>query len=110
MAKRHVKKGDQVLVLTGKDAGMKGKVLEVNTKTNRVVVDGVNIVKRHTKPRPPEIPQGGIIEKPASIHISNVMLIDPESGKPTRVRRKRVEFEDGKIRGVRANKSGEQIK
>ena len=70
----HVKKGDEVYILTGKSKGLTGKVLEVHTKTGRVVVDGVNIVKKHTKPRPPAEPEGGIKAKPAPIDASNVKL------------------------------------
>lgn len=73
--KLHVKKGDEVYVLTGKDRGKSGKVLEVHTKTQRVTVAGVNIVKKHRKPRPPAEPEGGIKEVPASIHVSNVKLV-----------------------------------
>ena len=109
MAKKHVKKGDQVLVLTGRDKGRKGTVLEVNTEKNRVVVEGVNIVKRHQKPQPPAIPQGGIVEKALSIHISNVMVISPADGKPTRVRRERRQSDDGKTRGVRLSKKGDDL-
>ena len=85
MAKNHVKKGDTVLVLTGKDKGKKGKVTLVDTTKQRVEVEGVNLVKRHQKPKPPASPQGGIVEKAAGIHVSNVMLVDPKLGKPTRV-------------------------
>ncbi|MBI3925469.1 MAG: 50S ribosomal protein L24 [Armatimonadetes bacterium] len=105
----HVKKNDTVRVLSGKDKGKTGKVLEVLPQKNRVVVDGVNVVKRHTKPRPPQIPQGGIIEKAMPIHASNVMVISPTDSKPTRVRRKRREGDDGKTRGVRVDKKGEEI-
>ena len=109
MAKRHVRRGDEVLVLTGKDKGKKGKVLEVDTKRNRVVVDGVNIVKRHTKPQPPAVPQGGIMEKAMSIHVSNVMVISPSDKNPTRVKRDRRKDDDGKVRGVRVSKKGDDI-
>lgn len=81
----HVKKDDEVIVLTGKCADKRGKVLEVDKKKNRVVVDGVNVVKRHMKARPPRFPQGAIVEKALPIHISNVMLVCPKCGKPTRV-------------------------
>ena len=80
----HVKKNDEVIVLTGKYAEKRGKVLEVDRKKNRVTVDGVNIVKRHMKARPPLFPQGTIVEKALPIHISNVMLVCPKCGKPTR--------------------------
>lgn len=76
MAARHVKKGDTVYVTTGRDRGKTGKVLSVNTKTDRVIVDGVNIVKKHQKPRPPSVPEGGIKEVPAPLHISNVKLFE----------------------------------
>jgi large subunit ribosomal protein L24 len=74
MPKVHVKKGDEVYILSGRDKGKKGKVLEVNTKANRVTVDGVNIVSKHKKPRPPKEAEGGIKEEPAPIHASNVKL------------------------------------
>ncbi|MCR4784437.1 MAG: 50S ribosomal protein L24 [bacterium] len=80
----HVKKNDEVVVLCGKQAGKRGKVLEVDDKAHRVTVDGVNIVKRHMKARPPRFPQGSIVEKALPIHISNVMLVCPKCGKPTR--------------------------
>ncbi len=109
MAKLHVKKGDTVVVISGVYKGTRGKVLEVIPKRNRVVVDGVNVAKRHTKPRPPSIPQGGILEKTMPIHISNVMVISPSDNKPTRVRRKRRKSDDGKIRSVRVDRNGEEI-
>nr|WP_156779943.1 50S ribosomal protein L24 [Ammonifex degensii] len=80
----HVKKGDTVLVLTGKDAGKKGKVLRVIPEEQRVIVEKVNIVKRHMRPTR-QFPQGGIIEKEAPIHASNVMLVCTKCGRPTRV-------------------------
>ncbi|MBM7853837.1 large subunit ribosomal protein L24 [Desulfohalotomaculum tongense] len=92
MPKVHVRKGDTVVVITGKDAGKKGKVLEVHPKTSRVVVEGVNIVKRHTRPNP-KMPQGGIVEKPAPIHSSNVMPFCSKCNKPVRVSKK---IENGK--------------
>ena len=91
MALARIKKGDTVIVITGKDKGKIGKVLKVLPKENRVVVEGVNIVKRHQKQTATQ--QGGIIEKEAPIHISNVMLYDPKTGKRTRVR---VVIKDGK--------------
>ena len=78
MKKFHVKKGDTVFVNAGNDKGKTGKVLEVITDKDRVVVEGVNMVSRHTKPSA-QAPQGGIIKKEAGIHISNVQLIDPKS-------------------------------
>ena len=78
-----IKKGDQVVVNTGRDKGRRGEVIEVQRTENRVLVQGCNIVKRHT--RPTQTNPGGIINKEAPLHISNVSLIDPDSGKATRV-------------------------
>jgi len=80
-----IKKGDRVVVIAGKDKGAKGRVLRVLREVDRVIVEGVNRVKRHTKPSQKN-PTGGIIEKEAPIHISNVMLLDPKLDQPTRVR------------------------
>ncbi|EUJ18435.1 50S ribosomal protein L24 [Listeria aquatica FSL S10-1188] len=80
----HVKKGDKVQVITGKDKGKSGKVLAAFPKKDRVIVEGINMVKKHTKPSNIN-PQGGILNVEAPIHVSNVMLIDPKSGEPTRV-------------------------
>ena len=92
-------------VNAGNDKGKTGKVLTVLPAKDRVIVEGVNVISKHTKPNSKQ-PQGGIIKQEAGIHISNVQLIDPQSGKPTRVGYK---FEDGKkIRF--AKKSGEEIK
>lgn len=99
-----VKKGDKVVVLTGKDKGKSGEVLSVNRADRRAVVAGVNMVKRHTKQSQTE--QGGIVEKEAAIHMSNIALQDPKDGKATRVGYKTLE--DG--RKVRfAKRSGEVI-
>src|SRR6186713_475127 len=92
-AKLHVKKGDNVIVISGDDKGKKGRVLEVINATNRVLVEGVNIVSRHTKPNA-QNQQGGIIKKEAPINISNLMLLD-KSGNPTKVGRKK--NESGKL-------------
>lgn len=105
MAKFHIKKGDTVQVITGESKGSQGKVLEVNSKTSRVLIEGVNLVKKHTKPNA-AYPNGGIIEKEASVHISNVMFVDPKTGAPTRIGRKVV---DGKAQRY-SKKSGELIK
>jgi large subunit ribosomal protein L24 len=83
----HVAKGDTVRVVRGDDKGKEGKVMRVFPKTGRVTIEGVNIVKRHHRARRAE-EQSGIIEKPAPIHASNVMLLDPKSGDPTRIRRR----------------------
>ena len=94
-----IKKGDQVVVNTGRDKGRRGEVIEVQRTENRVLVQGCNIVKRHT--RPTQTNPGGIINKEAPLHISNVSLIDPDSGKATRVG---YEVKDGKkIRVARAS-------
>lgn len=99
-----VKKGDFVLILSGKDKGRRGKILQVFPKDMKVVVEGINIVKRHTRPTQ-KVRQGGIIEKPAPLHLSSVMLICPHCQKPTRVRR--VEEENRKVR--RCRRCGETI-
>jgi len=104
--KLHIKKGDTVVVNTGESKGQKGRVLEVIKKTNRAIVEGVNMIKKHTKPNA-ESPQGGIIEKEAPVHISNLMVVDPKSGEATRIGRRL--NDDGKL--VRfSKKSGEEIK
>lgn len=106
MKKLHIKKGDTVKVIAGDSRGQQGKVLEILTKTNKAIVEGVNMVSKHTKPNTAH-PQGGIVKKEAPIHLSNLMLIDPASGKPTRVGRKL--NKDNKL--VRySKKSGEEIK
>lgn len=80
----HVKKGDKVKVITGKDKGKSGKVLMTFPKKDRVLIEGINMVKKHTKPSNVN-PQGGILNVEAPIHVSNVMLLDPKTGEPTRV-------------------------
>jgi large subunit ribosomal protein L24 len=100
-----VTKGDSVRVMRGEDKGKEGKVLRVYPKTGRITVEGINIVKKHRKARRPE-EQSGIIDMPAPIHHSNVMLLDPKSGTPTRVRR-RID-EDGTKERLSA-KSGDAI-
>lgn len=80
-----IRKNDQVVVRAGKDRGKRGRVLRVLAAENRVVVEGVNIIKRHTRPNPQKNIRGGIVEREAAIHASNVMLIDPETNEPTRV-------------------------
>ena len=99
----HVKKGDKVRVISGKDKGKTGVILAAYPKDSRVLVEGVNIVKKHTKPSQVN-PQGGIMSFEAPIHVSNVMPIDPKSGNPTRVGYTTV---DGKK--VRVAKSGEVL-
>lgn len=105
MGKLSIKKGDQVVVIAGKDRGKRGKVLEVQPKDQRVLVEKVNIVSKHRK-ADRNNRQGGILQKEAPLHVSNVMLIDPKTDKGTRVRR--MQLADGK--GVRVSKrSGEVI-
>ncbi|MFD1039147.1 50S ribosomal protein L24 [Virgibacillus byunsanensis] len=80
----HVKKGDKVKVISGKDRGKQGTILEAFPKSERVLVEGINMIKKHAKPSQ-DNPQGGILNQEAAIHVSNVMPIDPKSGEPTRV-------------------------
>ena len=104
--KLHIKKCDTVVVITGNSKGQKGRVLEVITKTERAIVEGVNMMKKHTKPNA-ESPQGGIIEKEAPVHISNLMMYDLKTDGPTRIGRRL--NDQGKL--VRfSKKSGEEIK
>ena len=84
MSKMHIKKGDTVYVLSGEDRGKQGRVLSVDATKNRAIVEGVNIVSKSTKPTA-KYPQGGIVKMEAPINISNLSLIDPKSGKPTRI-------------------------
>jgi large subunit ribosomal protein L24 len=105
MTKMQIKKGDKVVVIAGKDKSKTGNVLVVLPKEQRVIVEGVNVIKRHTKPNAVN-PEGGIIEREAPIHMSNVQLADPKTGEPTRIGHKLLE--DGtKVRY--AKKSGEVI-
>ena len=103
--KVHVAKGDTVRVMRGDDKGKEGKIIRVYRKTGRVTVEGVNIVKRHRRARTAD-EQSGIVDFPAPIHASNVMLLDPKSGNPTRVRQQI--DEDGTKERI-AVKSGEAI-
>jgi len=105
MSNVHVKKGDKVVVIAGKDKSKTGLVLQVFPKEGRILVAGVNIVKRHTKPNQVN-PEGGIFEKEAPIQSSNVQLVDPGTGKPTRVGYKFLE-DGSKVRY--AKKSGETL-
>lgn len=105
--KLHIKKGDTVMVISGEYKGQQGRVLEVIREKQRAIVEGVNMVSKHSKPTS-ENPQGGIIKKEASIHISNILPVDPSTGEPTRVGR-RVDEKTNKL--VRyAKKSQEEIK
>ncbi|MCI5647263.1 MAG: 50S ribosomal protein L24 [Bacteroidales bacterium] len=106
MSKLHIKKGDTVYVNTGKDKGKTGKVIKVFVEEQRAIVEGLNIVSKNQKPNAKN-PQGGIIKMEAPIHISNLNVVDPKTGKPTRIGRRL--NEEGKL--VRyAKKSGEEIK
>ena len=106
MGKLHIKKNDTVVVLAGEDKGKTGKVLKVLVEKNRALVEGVNMVSKSTKPSAKN-PQGGIVKQEAPIHISNLSLVDPKTGKATRVGIKVTE--DGKKVRI-AKKSGEEIK
>ena len=106
MNKLHVKKGDTVIVLAGDDRGKQGRVLSVQLEKQRAIVEGVNIVSKSTKPSA-KPPQGGIIKIEAPIHVSNLALVDPKTGKPTRVGY-RIDGDGKKVRI--AKKSGEEIK
>ncbi len=109
-AKFKVRKGDRVVVLAGKDKGKSGEILRTIPRDSRVIVQGVNMVKRHT--RPSQANAGGILEKEAPIHVSNVALIDPKDGKPVRVG---IKFIDARVKGEKpqkvrfARRSGEVI-
>ncbi|MDA3891863.1 MAG: 50S ribosomal protein L24 [Salinivirgaceae bacterium] len=104
--KLHIKKGDTVVILSGESKGQKGKVLDVLAEKQRAIVEGVNMVSKHSKPNA-DNPQGGIVKQEAPIHISNLMIVDPSSGDATRVGRRM--NDEGKL--VRySKKSGEEIK
>ena len=106
MSKLHIKKGDTVRVIAGDDRGKEGRVLEVLRDKDRAIVEGVNIVTKATKPNAKH-PQGGLIKIEAPVHVSNLALLDPKSGKPTRVGYK-IDADGKKIRI--SKKSGEEIK
>jgi large subunit ribosomal protein L24 len=104
--KLHIKKDDLVKVLAGDSKGQEGKILSIDKVKNRAVVEGVNLVSKHTKPDAKN-PQGGIVKKEASVHVSNLMLIEPETGKVTRVGRK---LNENKKLVRYSKKTGEVIK
>ena len=106
MAKLHIRKDDTAVVIAGADKGKTGKVLKVLVDENRAIVEGVHLVSKSTKPSAKN-PQGGIVKQEAPIHISNLALVDPKTGEPTRVAIKKTD--DGKKVRV-AKKSGEEIK
>jgi large subunit ribosomal protein L24 len=105
MSMQRLQTGDQVIVIAGKDKGKKGKVMRLVKETDRVVVEGINLVKRHMKPNP-RMQQGGILEREQPLAASNVMLVDPTTGKGTRVR---VKTDDKGVKTRVAVKSGEEI-
>ena len=107
MSKLHIKKGDTVKVITGNSKGQQGKVIEVLVAKYRAIVEGVNMVSKHSKPNAAN-PQGGITKMEASVHISNLMVIDPKSGDATRTGRKLDEKTEKLVRY--SKKSGEIIK
>ncbi|MBN2482508.1 MAG: 50S ribosomal protein L24 [Bacteroidales bacterium] len=104
--KLHIKKGDIVYVNTGENKGQQGRVLEVIRKSEKAIVEGINLVSKHTKPNA-KSPQGGILKQEAPVHISNLMIIDPSSGKPTRIGRR---LNKQGVLVKYAKKSGEEIK
>ena len=104
--KTHIKKGDTVYVNAGESKGQQGRVLQVDRKTMKAIVEGINMVSKHTKPNA-QYPQGGIIKKEAPVHLSNLMLVDGSSGEPTRIGR-RLNDNNKLIRY--SKKSGEEIK
>jgi len=100
-----IRKNDNVIVIAGNSRGKSGKILKVYPETRRIIVEGVNIMKRHTRPNQRN-PQGGIVQREAPIHMSNVMLLDPKSNQPTRVGTKVVKDESiGKKRRMRVAKA-----
>ena len=120
MKAMRIKKGDLVQILSGKDRGKQGKVLEARPKDGRVIVENLNMIKRHTKPRPirdssriggPSIAPGGVIDKPAPVNVSNVMIVCPACDRPTRigVTFKEIKGERVKIRVCRRADCGQEI-
>ncbi len=109
MLKTRLKKNDRVRVISGNHRGKEGKILKLFRDKDRIIVEGVNIIKRHTRPTQKN-PQGGITQKEAPIHISNVMLIDPKANEPSRIGMQIITDESGKKRRMRyGKKSGEII-
>ena len=108
MSKLKIKKGDQVRIVSGKEAGKTGKVLRVDASAGKVVVERLNMMKKHTKPNPKKNPQGGVIEREAPIDVSNVMLVCPACGQPTRVGY-RVSDDGDKVRVCRRANCGKDM-
>ncbi len=106
----HIRKGDQVVVISGKDKGKRGRVLRVVSEKERAIVEGVNLIKKHSKANPRQGIKGGIVEREAPVHVAKLMLIDPQTGKPTRVGHKFLESPDGRRIKVRiARRSGVEL-
>jgi large subunit ribosomal protein L24 len=105
--KLHIKKGDKVIVIAGDNKGQQGVILHVSKDKASATVEGVNMISKHTKPNA-KTPNGGIIKKEAPIHISNLMLIDPKSGNPTKIKRS-IDSKSGKLVRI-SKKTGEVIK
>ncbi len=108
MSNMKIKKGDQVRVISGKEAGKTAKVTRVETEKHRVVLERLNMVKKHTKPNPKTNPQGGVIEREAPMDASNVMLVCPSCGQPTRVGYRLIDG-GGKVRTCRRANCGKDI-
>jgi large subunit ribosomal protein L24 len=108
MSNLKIHKGDQVRVVAGKEAGKTGKVMRVETEKGRVVIERLNTMKKHTRPNPKKNPQGGVIEREAPIDVSNVMLVCPACGQPTRVGY-RLLADGGKVRKCRRENCGKDI-
>ncbi|MEM8961105.1 MAG: 50S ribosomal protein L24 [Acidobacteriota bacterium] len=106
MPKTKIKKGDTVKVIAGKDKGAQGRVLRVFPRLGKALVERVNTVKKHERPNPQRGIQGGILDKEAPIQLSNLMLVDPQTGEPTRVGRRRLD--DGRVVRI-AKKSGAEL-
>ena len=108
MSKLKIHKGDQVRILSGKEAGKTGKVMRVDVEVGKVFVERLNMLKRHTKPHPKKNPQGGVIEREAPMDVSNVMVVCPACGQPTRVGYRLLEG-GGKVRACRRANCGKDI-
>ena len=108
MSVMKIHKGDQVMVISGKESGKSGKVLRVDKEKRRVVIERLNIAKRHTRPNPKKNPQGGVIEREAALDASNVMVVCPSCGQPTRVGY-RLTADGGKVRTCRRSSCGKDI-
>ncbi len=107
-SKLKIRKGDQVRIVSGKEAGKTGKVLRVDVAAGKVVIERLNMMKKHTKPNPKKNPQGGVIEREAPIDVSNVMLVCPACGQPTRVGY-RITDDGGKVRVCRHANCGKDM-